>query len=65
VRQHRLAELLLTEILGLELSDDTHRYACDLEHHIGEEIAKAVCQKLGHPESCPHGKPIPRGDCCP
>lgn len=65
VRQHRLAELLLTKILGLELSGAVHQQACDLEHHIGEDIATAVCIKLGHPKSCPHGKPIPRGECCP
>ncbi len=65
IRQHRLAELLLTEILDLKLSDDTHNKACDLEHHISEDVAEAVCMKLNHPRKCPHGKPIPHGKCCP
>ncbi len=64
IRQHRLAELLLTEILGLELSQ-VHEKACKLEHHISQEIAQAVCTKLNHPRKCPHGKPIPKGECCP
>lgn len=64
IRQHRLAELLLTEILGLELSK-VHEKACKLEHHISQEIAQAVCTKLNHPRKCPHGKPIPKGECCP
>ena len=23
-----------------------------------------VCMLLGHPSTCPHGKPIPEGQCC-
>jgi len=23
-----------------------------------------VCTLLGHPRTCPHGKPIPEGECC-
>ena len=23
-----------------------------------------ICTLLGHPSFCPHGKPIPRGECC-
>ncbi len=65
IRQHRLAELLLTEILGLELSREIHEKACKLEHHISEDVARAVCIKLNHPRKCPHGKYIPKGDCCP
>lgn len=64
IRNHRLSELLLTEILGMEINDDIHKNACFLEHHISDEIAKAVCIKLGHPRYCPHGKEIPPGECC-
>jgi|Deesub1362B_J571_1020462.scaffolds.fasta_scaffold33814_2 DtxR family Mn-dependent transcriptional regulator len=64
IRSHRLAELLLTELLDMELNSDVHEHACALEHHISEAIAEAVCIKLGHPRQCPHGKPIPRGECC-
>jgi DtxR family Mn-dependent transcriptional regulator len=64
IRSHRLAELLLTELLDMELNSEVHAHACALEHHISEAIAEAVCIKLGHPRQCPHGKPIPRGECC-
>ena len=29
-----------------------------------ERIEEKICRLLGHPETCPHGKPIPPGDCC-
>jgi DtxR family Mn-dependent transcriptional regulator len=64
VRNHRLAELLLTDILGMKLDRDLHSHACALEHHISKEIEEAVCTRLSHPKRCPHGKPIPRGNCC-
>jgi DtxR family Mn-dependent transcriptional regulator len=64
VRNHRLAELLLTDILGMGLDRDVHSHACGLEHHISEEVAEAVCTRLSHPKRCPHGKPIPEGNCC-
>lgn len=65
VRNHRLAELLLTEMLEVDLDDASQeRVACDIEHHISEKIAEAVCTKLGHPKKCPHGNDIPEGKCC-
>ncbi len=64
IRSHRLAELLLTELLGMELDSEVHEQACDLEHHISSSVAEAVCVKLGHPRRCPHGKRIPKGECC-
>lgn len=66
VRNHRLSELLLTDILDVKFNEDVHEEAiCGLEHHISEDIADAVCTKLGHPRQCPHGHPIPKGKCCP
>ncbi len=62
IRNHRLAELLLTEILQTKIDEEA---ACGLEHHLGEKIADAVCTKLNHPRKCPHGRDIPRGKCCP
>ncbi len=62
IRNHRLAELLLTEILEMKVDEEA---ACGLEHHLGEKIADAVCTKLEHPKKCPHGNDIPRGKCCP
>jgi DtxR family Mn-dependent transcriptional regulator len=62
IRNHRLAELLLTEILDIKVDEEA---ACGLEHHMGTKLANAVCEKLDHPGKCPHGKKIPRGECCP
>ncbi len=63
IRRHRLAELLLTEIL--EASDESaHSHACEFEHILNPEITDSICTLLGHPPTCPHGKPIPPGECC-
>jgi DtxR family Mn-dependent transcriptional regulator len=61
IRNHRLAELLLTEVLNTEIDEEV---VCGFEHHFSKKIADAVCTSLNHPEECPHGKPIPRGECC-
>jgi DtxR family Mn-dependent transcriptional regulator len=31
---------------------------------VAEEITESICILLGHPRSCPHGSPIPKGSCC-
>jgi len=63
IRRHRLAERLLTDVLHMSLSD-AELGACEFEHVVAEEIADSICTLLGHPETCPHGSPIPRGACC-
>jgi DtxR family Mn-dependent transcriptional regulator len=66
VRNHRLAELLLDRFLEVDVDEASHEIvACAIEHHISDEIADAVCTKLGHPKKCPHGNDIPPGKCCP
>jgi DtxR family Mn-dependent transcriptional regulator len=64
VRRHRLAEVLFTTVL--EVSDDqaVNRTACVMEHVLGAALTDSICAFLGHPRSCPHGKPIPAGPCC-
>lgn len=63
VRRQRLAERLFTDVF--ELSDDkVLDDACRMEHILSEELTESVCTFLGHPPTCPHGKPIPRGECC-
>jgi DtxR family Mn-dependent transcriptional regulator len=48
-----------------ELKDDqVETDACKLEHILSEELTDSVCTFLGHPPTCPHGKPIPKGECC-
>jgi DtxR family Mn-dependent transcriptional regulator len=63
IRRQRLAERLFTDVF--ELSDDTVLDdACKMEHILSEKLTESVCIFLGHPPTCPHGKPIPRGECC-
>src|SRR4030042_1005403 len=38
--------------------------ACKLEHILSPSVTESVCTFLGHPPTCIHGKPIPRGECC-
>lgn len=63
VRRHRLAEVLLTELLELS-PEDAESNACRFEHILSESATDSVCTLLGHPPRCPHGRPIPRGRCC-
>jgi len=63
IRRLRLAERLFTDVF--EMNDDTViADACKMEHILSEELTDSVCTFLGHPQTCPHGKPIPRGECC-
>lgn len=58
VRRHRLAERLLTDILGLPWAD-AHLEAGKWEHVISEPVEKAINRVLDNPTTCPHGNPIP------
>ncbi|HLN91918.1 MAG TPA: iron dependent repressor, metal binding and dimerization domain protein, partial [Patescibacteria group bacterium] len=63
IRRHRLAEVLLQNLFDLgdsQLEDS----ACQFEHILSEPVVESVCTFLGHPPACPHGRPIPRGECC-
>ena len=60
VRAHRLAERLLYDVLG----GDFESGACEFEHIITPELVDSICILLGHPKTCPHGSPIPQGQCC-
>ena len=63
IRRHRLAERLLTDVLN---TGDmlTHEKACKFEHLLDRGLDESICNLLGHPKICPHGKPIPPGKCC-
>jgi DtxR family Mn-dependent transcriptional regulator len=63
IRRHRLAERLFTDVFDLTL-ESIHEDACKMEHILSEELTDSVCTFLGHPPACPHGKAIPRGECC-
>lgn len=63
IRNHRLAECLFKELFEIDESEleDT---ACRFEHILSSNVTESVCIFLGHPPVCPHGRRIPRGDCC-
>ena len=60
LRRHRLAERLLTEMLNINWHK-AHAYACKLEHSLPDELVNHIEETLEHPETCPHGHPIPSG----
>ncbi|MHB8604101.1 MAG: metal-dependent transcriptional regulator [Thermoplasmatota archaeon] len=61
VRNGRLMEVFLVQDLRIPLDI---RLAHTVEHSMTEVFADALCTRLGHPASCPHGYPIPQGRCC-
>jgi DtxR family Mn-dependent transcriptional regulator len=61
LRRHRLAECLLTDVLGMPW-DEVHAEACMLEHAISDNVEARLMTLLKNPKSCPHGQPIPPGD---
>jgi DtxR family Mn-dependent transcriptional regulator len=63
IRRHRLAERLLYDVLSLKL-EDMENDACEFEHVLAPEVTESICTLLGHPRQCPHGSPIPEGECC-
>jgi len=60
IRAHRLAERMLHDVVG----GDFETGACEFEHTITPELVDGLCTLLGHPRECPHGMPIPQGECC-
>lgn len=63
IRRHRLGERLLADILQAE-DALLEEQACRLEHALFDGLDESICTLLGHPQFCPHGKPIPPGECC-
>ena len=61
MRRHRLAERLLTDILGMSW-DEVHNEACMLEHAISDKVEARLVAVLGDPQTCPHGHAIPPKD---
>jgi DtxR family Mn-dependent transcriptional regulator len=58
MRKHRLAELLLVQVIGMDW-EDVHIEACRWEHVMSEQVERRLIELLGHPTVCPHGNPIP------
>jgi len=64
IRRHRLAERLFMDVLSIQDEDEIESSACKFEHILSPEVTDRMCTLLGHPGACPHGSPIPKGDCC-
>jgi DtxR family Mn-dependent transcriptional regulator len=58
IRRHRLMELFLTQVLGLDWSE-VDREAEALEHAISARLEQAIAEYLGEPLEDPHGHLIP------
>ncbi len=63
IRRHRLAEMLLTDVLAVK-AGEFEEDACRFEHVLKDDVEVKVCSLLGHPTHCPHGNSIPPGQCC-
>lgn len=58
MRKHRLAELLLTEVIGLEW-EYVHDEACRWEHVMSDRVERKIVALLGEHRESPYGNPIP------
>jgi DtxR family Mn-dependent transcriptional regulator len=58
MRKHRLAELLLVNVIGLEY-EVAHLEACRWEHVISDTVEVKLYELLGRPTTSPYGNAIP------
>lgn len=58
LRRHRILELFLVEVLGLDWSE-VHEEAETLEHAVSDKVLERMDLLLNHPQYDPHGDPIP------
>ena len=58
MRKHRLAELLLANIIGLEWHL-VHEEACRWEHVMSEQVERKILELVQEVEKSPFGNPIP------
>ncbi|MDB5304444.1 MAG: iron (metal) dependent repressor, DtxR family, partial [Phycisphaerales bacterium] len=58
LRRHRLVELFLVKVLGLDWSE-VHAEAEELEHAISDKVLERIDALLDRPSVDPHGDPIP------
>ena len=56
MRKHMLMEWMMTRMLPWS---KLHSEAHNLEHAISAEAENALFEELGHPQTCPHGNPLP------
>ncbi|ACQ79143.1 iron (metal) dependent repressor, DtxR family [Beutenbergia cavernae DSM 12333] len=58
MRKHRLAERLLTDVIGLDWAH-VHEEACRWEHVMSQQVEERLVGLLDHPHFDPYGNPIP------
>lgn len=58
MRKHRLAERLLTDVIGLDWQY-VHEEACRWEHVISDRVELKIIEMIGDPTLSPYGNPIP------
>lgn len=58
LRRHRLIELFLVQVMGMDWSE-VHGEAELLEHAVSDRLIERMDEMLGHPSVDPHGDPIP------
>ena len=61
LRRHRLIELFLVRILGMNWTE-VHDEAERLEHAVSERLIERIDSMLGRPAVDPHGDPIPSAE---
>jgi DtxR family Mn-dependent transcriptional regulator len=61
LRKHRLAERLLSDVIGLDW-EFVHDEACRWEHVMSEQVERRLVDLLGNPTESPYGNPIPSLD---
>src|ERR1700681_419047 len=58
--RHQLAEMLLTDVIGLSWAK-AHDEAERMEHAISPEVEALLLKRFGNKKSCPHGVPMRGG----
>lgn len=58
MRKHRLAEILLSEVIGLEWHQ-VHEEACRWEHVMSEQVERKILELIPNSSVSPFGNPIP------
>ncbi|MBO4208558.1 metal-dependent transcriptional regulator [Micromonospora echinofusca] len=58
MRKHRLAELLLVNVIGMPY-EEAHEEACRWEHVMSDAVERKVYDLLNRPTRSPYGNPIP------
>ena len=64
IRNHRIFETYLVRVLHIKL-EKACRMSKPLELSLDSDLIDKLCALLGHPGTCPHGRPIPPGKYCP